>query len=132
MTVSTGRVVEVPPGVWWAVGTVVVVLTAFSDRYGPSRDELYFAMLEPAWGYVDQPPLVPLIAHALTADPWLLRIPATLLAAGGVLLVVMIAREVGGRRWQLVWTAWATAGTAAVLSDLPAAAAAGDRRRRLW
>lgn len=110
------RLAGLPPGVWWAVGTVGVVLTALSGRYGPSRDELYFAMLEPAWGYVDQPPLAPLIAQALTANPWLLRIPATLLAAGGVLLVVMIAREVGGSRWQLVWTGWATAGTAAVLS----------------
>ena len=42
-------------------------------------------MLRPAWGYVDQPPLTPLVAHGLASlydgGPWLVRIPATLCAA---------------------------------------------------
>jgi hypothetical protein len=61
---------------------VALVLTAASNRYGYDRDELYFAMLRPAWGYVDQPPLMPLVAHGLAESydggPWLLRIPSTL------------------------------------------------------
>ena len=69
------------------VVAVAVVLTAFSNGYGFDRDELYFAMLKPAWGYVDQPPLTPLLAHGLASlydgGPWLLRVPATICARPG-------------------------------------------------
>ncbi len=97
------------------MAAVVVVLTALSGRYGFHRDELYFTMLPPAWGYVDQPPLVPLLGNALGATPWLMRIPATAAAATSVLLVALIARELGGTPRAQTWTAWAYAGTVAVL-----------------
>jgi hypothetical protein len=112
-----------PPPVAWRqvvppVAVVVVVLTAFSNGYGFDRDELYFAMLKPAWGYVDQPPLTPLIAHGLTSlydgGPWLLRIPATVCAAGCVLVTALIARELGGGARAQAWTAWGVATTSAV------------------
>src|SRR5664279_1278968 len=64
-------------GVALAVGATALVLTVLSGLYGYHRDELYFAMLPPAWGYVDQPPLIPLLAHVLGSSPSLLRIPAT-------------------------------------------------------
>lgn len=113
---------SVPPIAWRRilppVVVVVVVLTAFSDRYGFDRDELYFSMLRPAWGYVDQPPFTPLLSHALTAaydgGPWLLRIPATLFAAGCVLLTALLARELGGEAKAQAWTAWGVASTSAL------------------
>ncbi|MBO0847597.1 MAG: glycosyltransferase family 39 protein [Nocardioides sp.] len=97
---------------------VVVLLSVFSTRYGFERDELYFSMLRPAWGYVDQPPFVPVVSHALTAlvsnSPWLLRVPATLFAAGLVLLTALLARELGGDAKAQTWTAWGMATTSAV------------------
>jgi hypothetical protein len=112
-----------PPVAWRRIGLpallVVVVLTVFSNGYGYDRDELYFAMLKPAWGYVDQPPLTPLVAHGIASlydgGPWLMRIPATLCAAACLMLTALIARELGGDAKAQAWTAWGMATTSAVL-----------------
>jgi hypothetical protein len=102
-------------GVWLVAAAVAVLLTAVSPFYGWNRDELYFASLPPAWGYVDQPPLVPLLAHALNASVVLVRIPATLFAAASVVVLGLLVREFGGDRRTQVWAAIAYAGTTAVL-----------------
>jgi hypothetical protein len=113
-----------PPPVAWRhvlppVAVVAVVLSVFSNGYGYDRDELYFSMLKPAWGYVDQPPLTPLLAHAIASvydgGPWLLRIPATLCGAATVLITALVARELGGAGKAQAWTAWGMATTSAVL-----------------
>ena len=95
-----------------AAAAVAVVLTATSAGYGYHRDELYFRMLEPAWGYVDQPPLVPLLADLTTLvadEPWALRIPATLATAAMVLVLALVSREVGGGRAAQALCAWGAA-----------------------
>ncbi len=102
-------------GVLLPVAAVAVALTVLSGRYGYHRDELYFRMLPPAWGYVDQPPLLPLLANALGSSPWLLRIPATVCAAASVALIAAVARELGAAQREQAWAAWAYAGTVAVL-----------------
>ena len=100
------------PDVTWPIlsglaGGVVLLLLSVAGRYGYHRDELYFlrAGREPAFGYVDQPPLSPLLAHA--ADALFggslvgLRLPSALAAGLTVLCTGLIARElVGGRSAQ--------------------------------
>jgi 4-amino-4-deoxy-L-arabinose transferase-like glycosyltransferase len=84
-----------------------------------SVDELYFIVCgrHPAWGYVDQPPLVPLLAAASQTDGesfWLLRIGPALFHAGAVLAACAVARLLGGGRSAQILAGLAT-GTAPVL-----------------
>jgi 4-amino-4-deoxy-L-arabinose transferase-like glycosyltransferase len=93
----------------------VAVLLAFADRYGYHRDELYFIVAgsHPAFGYPDQPPLVPLLCWAMNAiapgSLLLLRTPSALAAAATTTLAALIARELGGGRRAQVIAASCTA-----------------------
>ncbi len=83
-----------------ALGTIAVHV-AFNHRFGYYRDELYFidCARHLAWGYVDQPPLAPLLAW-LTAPLgyalWALRLLPGVLAGVTVLLACCIARDLRG------------------------------------
>jgi hypothetical protein len=83
------------PALAWMIGAVfVAVELAVSGRYGFQQDELYFLVAghHLAFGYVDQPPLAPLltrITDVLGVTPTAIRIIPAL--AGGA-IVVMAAR----------------------------------------
>jgi 4-amino-4-deoxy-L-arabinose transferase-like glycosyltransferase len=104
----------------------VAVLLATSTRYGYHRDELYFIVAgsHPAFGYPDQPPLVPLLSWAMNAlapgSLLLLRTPSALVAGVTTILAALIAREVGGGpRAQLIAAACtAVSGFALAVSHL--------------
>jgi hypothetical protein len=84
---------------------------ATATRYGYFRDALYYLACSEhlAFGYVDQPPLFPLIAwiarHTLgTSLPALIFWPA-LAGAARIVLVAAFARELGARRYGLALAA---------------------------
>jgi 4-amino-4-deoxy-L-arabinose transferase-like glycosyltransferase len=76
-----------------------------NNRYDVFRDELYFIVCgqHPALGYVDQPPLIPLIAgasHALFGVALLpLRLVPALAMSATVALAAEFARLLGGGRF---------------------------------
>jgi 4-amino-4-deoxy-L-arabinose transferase-like glycosyltransferase len=86
----------------WALAALTLALhLAFAGRYDMFRNELYYIVCgrHPAFGYADQPPLVPLLAAATQAfglNVWLLRVPAALAAAALVPLTAAFARLLGG------------------------------------
>ncbi|MDQ2782779.1 MAG: glycosyltransferase family 39 protein [Actinomycetota bacterium] len=94
----------IPALAWRPVGSAMValavVLTVTSGGYGYHRDELYFRMLPPAWGDVDQPPFAPAVVRLMSTlvsdEVWAIRVPATLTAVAAVLLVALLVRELGG------------------------------------
>lgn len=105
---ATASTSSVPAIAWRPLSVVAallgVVLVATSSGYGYFADELYFlwAGEHLDWSYVDQPPLLPLLARIMdTVVPGslvALRLPAALMMAAGVLLTGLIARELGGAR----------------------------------
>jgi hypothetical protein len=92
------------PSVLLAAASILIHLFV-NGGYGFFRDELYFIVcgLNPAWGYVDQPPLVPLIAAAswkLSGGSLLgLRLVPMLTMSATVALTAEFARLVGGGRF---------------------------------
>jgi dolichyl-phosphate-mannose-protein mannosyltransferase len=93
--------------------TFAVHLVA-NPHYGYFRDELYFIICgrHPALGYVDQPPLVPLLAagsQAFGQSLVLLRAVAALFAAGSVYVTCVLAAELGGGVFAQCFAALTTA-----------------------
>ena len=81
-----------------------------NPHYGFFRDELYFIVCgrHPAFGYVDQPPLVPLAAalsQVFGTSLVMLRAVAALSAAVAVYASCLLAAELGGGTFALVLTA---------------------------
>ncbi|WP_102418780.1 glycosyltransferase family 39 protein [Mycobacterium sp. 4858] len=126
-TVQNERVDACPPIATWEVAAVAVVagvVAALSAcRYGYYYDELYFiaAGKRLAWSYVDQGPLVPLLARGIDwAFPGsfaALRIPAIVAAVVIVVFSAVIARELGGGRFAQVLVAAACATSVCALGQ---------------
>lgn len=98
----------------WTSGAAIVAYIALADfllhlytagHYGYFRDELYYMVCgrHLAWGYVDQPPLIALIARVSVAlfgpSVRALRLLPAAAGAATILLAGQVARELGGRRF---------------------------------
>jgi hypothetical protein len=88
---------------------------ATNAQYGYHRDELYYLAsgYHPALGYVDFPPLTPMLARLdaqlLGNSPWTLRLLPSVVGASLVVLTALIARELGGGRRAQILAALAAA-----------------------
>ena len=113
---ATGMAGRVPvAGIALIAAAAVAVELAVSARYGYHRDELYFlaAGQHPAFGYVDQPALTPLLARASSAmfgnSLVGLRVIPALLLAGLVVITATMSRMLGAGRTGQLLAALATA-----------------------
>ncbi len=82
---------------------VALAHAAIATRFGWHRDEFYYVTSgrHLAWGYVDQPPLTPVLARvaaSVSTSLWPLRAVVIVLQAATIGLGALVAREMGGGR----------------------------------
>jgi 4-amino-4-deoxy-L-arabinose transferase-like glycosyltransferase len=109
---------------WYASGTAIVLWIAAAKlvlhlatagRYGFFGDEMYHLACGERldWGYVDQPPLVAVVAwvvrHTLGESLFAVRFVPAVSGAALVVLAAAMAREMGGGRFAQALAALATA-----------------------
>jgi 4-amino-4-deoxy-L-arabinose transferase-like glycosyltransferase len=88
--------------VWFVAAATTGFHLATATIYGYHRDEFYYLASgrRLAWGYVDHPPLTPLVYwledRILGASPFDLRVAAALAHGLLVVLVALLSRELGG------------------------------------
>jgi 4-amino-4-deoxy-L-arabinose transferase-like glycosyltransferase len=112
MTTSTSSTRTTPstslPAIAWpVVGVIAAITTAFhlatANVAQPHRDEFYYLAggHHPAFGYVDHPPIVPLLYRASVAlfgdSQFALHVLPSLLGGVFVIVAAYLARELGGR-----------------------------------
>lgn len=91
--------------VFLLAGFTLLLHLLFSGRYGFFRDELYYIACghHLAWGYVDQPPLIALVARVSEAllgrSLFAIRFFPALAGAAIVFLTGGFAGELGGGKW---------------------------------
>ena len=113
---------RVPVLVWVIAAGFVALELALSGRYGFMQDELYFieAGRHLAFGYVDQPPLTPLVdrlTDVLGVTPTAVRVVPALAGGAVVVLAARFAALFGAGRLGRVIAALLTACTPVLLSS---------------
>lgn len=93
-----------------ALVRVVLYLIA-APHYGYFRDELYYLACgeHPAWGYMDQPPMIAWIAwllqHTIGTSLYALRLLPMLAHVSAIFATGLLARKLGGGRWAVFLSA---------------------------
>jgi hypothetical protein len=101
------RVTTLPAVAWRVVGPIAGLTAVFhlatANVAEPHRDEFYYLAggHHPAFGYVDHPPIVPLLYRASEAifghSQLALHVLPSLLGGVFVIVAALLARELGGR-----------------------------------
>jgi hypothetical protein len=95
-----------------ALVRVVLYLLAAS-HYGYFRDELYYLACgeHPAWGYMDQPPLIAwmawLLQHTIGTSLYAIRLLPMLADLGAIAVTALLTQKLGGQRWAMLFSALA-------------------------
>lgn len=107
---------------WFSSGialTAYVALVRFAlylvaaPHYGYFRDEMYYLACgeHPAWGYMDQPPLIAwmawLLEHSIGTSLYALRFLPMAADVGSIFVTGLLARKLGGGRWAMFLAALA-------------------------
>jgi 4-amino-4-deoxy-L-arabinose transferase-like glycosyltransferase len=105
---------RVPALAWVIAAAFVAVMIALSGRYGFLQDELYFIVAghHLAFGYVDQPPLAPLLTRSTAifgVNPTAVRILPALAGGAIVIMTARLAALFGAGRFGRVLAALVTA-----------------------
>jgi hypothetical protein len=127
-------------GALWAAGVAAAVVAfahlVTAGRYDLFVNELYFIVCgrHPAFGYVDQPPLIPLLS-ALTqiggTHVWLLRVPAVVAAVALVPLTVAFAQLLGATT-RGAWLAAVAAAASPMLMAMTATLTTSTLEPLVW
>jgi len=116
---ATRAAMKEDPIVWSFAALLGLVCIAVAGRYDTFRNELYFIVCgrHPAFGYVDLPPLVAILAAAtqLFGDhTWTLRLPGVAAMVALIPLTATFTRTLGGDRTS-AWMAGVAIGLSPVL-----------------
>ena len=91
----------------------VAIYIVAAPNYGYFRDELYYLACgeHPAWGYMDQPPLIAWIAwmleHTIGVSLYALRLLPMLADVGCIAMTALLVRKLGGGSWAMFLAALA-------------------------
>jgi hypothetical protein len=91
----------------------VVLYLVAAPNYGYFRDEMYYLACgeHPAWGYVDQPPMIAwmawLLQHTIGTSLYAIRLLPMLGDVGAMFVAALLARDLGGNRWAMFLAALA-------------------------
>ena len=100
-----------------AVAYIALVRVALyllaASHYGYFRDELYYLACgeHPAWGYVDQPPMIAwmawLLQHTIGTSLYAIRLFPMLADLAAITITAHLTQKLGGRRWAMFCAALA-------------------------
>jgi 4-amino-4-deoxy-L-arabinose transferase-like glycosyltransferase len=91
----------------------VALYLAAASHYGYFRDELYYLACgeHPAWGYMDQPPMIAwmawLLQHTIGTSLYAIRLLPMLADLGAIMITALLTQKLGGRGWAMFFAALA-------------------------